>query len=150
MLYDFGLTFIELTGLAVVLFLGGGMLAREIEGRTIYLMLSKPIGRGQIFIGKFLGFASVIIFMITFQSLILIGLLTLKHFGIDPLFFWAILGILLKLFSLLAVILFFTNFTSPLIAMFLTIAIYIIGHSGYTMLDYGLFKNDQTVLFLGK
>lgn len=43
MLYDFGLSFIELTGLAVVLFLGGGMLAREIEGRTIYLMLSKPI-----------------------------------------------------------------------------------------------------------
>ncbi len=150
MLYDFGLTFIELTGLAVVLFLGGGMLSREIEGRTIYLMLSKPIGRGQIFLGKFIGFAGVIVFMVAFQSLILLGLLTLKHFAIDPLFFWAILGILLKLFSLLAVILFFTNFTSPLIAMFLTIATYMIGHSGYTMLDYGLFKNDQTTLFLGK
>ncbi len=140
MLYDFGLSFIEITGLAVVLFLGGGMLAREIEGRTIYLMLSKPIGRGQIFLGKFFGFALVMLFMVAFQSLILLGLLTLKDIAIDPLFFWAILGIILKLFSLLAVILFFTNLTSPLIAMFLTLATYIIGHSGYTMLDYALHR----------
>ena len=42
---DFGLSFIELSGLAVILFLAGGLIAREIEGRTIYLMLSKPIRR---------------------------------------------------------------------------------------------------------
>lgn len=53
-LYDFGLSFIELTGLAVILFLGGGMIAREIEGRTIFLMLSKPVARSSIFLGKFL------------------------------------------------------------------------------------------------
>lgn len=150
MLYDFGLSFIEITGLAVVLFLGGGMLAREIEGRTIYLMLSKPIGRGQIFLGKFFGFALVMLFMVAFQSLILLGLLTLKDIAIDPLFFWAILGIILKLFSLLAVILFFTNLTSPLIAMFLTLATYIIGHSGYTMLDYALHRWDTNVLYFAK
>ena len=46
-LYDFGLSFIELTGFAVILFLGGGMIAREVEGRTIYLMLSKPIARSR-------------------------------------------------------------------------------------------------------
>ena len=54
MLYDFGLSFIELTGLAVILFLGGGMIALEIEGRTIFLMLSKPVSRSSILIGKFL------------------------------------------------------------------------------------------------
>ena len=55
MIVDMGLSFIELTGLAIVLFLGGGMLLREIEGRTIYLILSKPIPRGYLIYGKFLG-----------------------------------------------------------------------------------------------
>ena len=81
---------------------------------------------------------------------LLLGLLTLKDIAIDPLFFWAILGIILKLFSLLAVILFFTNLTSPLIAMFLTLATYIIGHSGYTMLDYALHRWDTNVLYFAK
>ncbi len=70
MLYDFGLSFIELTGFFVVLFLGGGMLYREIEGRTIYLLLSKPIRRSSILIGKFFGFAMIL------------GLITLFLFSI--------------------------------------------------------------------
>jgi hypothetical protein len=52
-LFDFGLSFIEITGVAIILFLGGGMLAREIDGRTIYLMISKPISRSTIIFGKF-------------------------------------------------------------------------------------------------
>lgn len=149
-LYDFGLSFIELTGLAVILFLGGGMLAREIEGRTIYLMLSKPIGRSSIFIGKFIGFSVVMLFMVAFQSAILIGMLKMKDIAIDPLFALAILWIILKLFSLLAVILFFSSFVSPMIAMFLTICTYVIGHSGYVLLTEAGFKNDPTLSFIGK
>ena len=73
--------------------------------------------------------------MVAFQTIILVGLLYFKGFGIDHLFFPAILGIVLTLLSLLVLILFFSSFTSPMIAMFLTIASYIIGHSGYAMLD---------------
>ena len=116
------------------------MIAREIEGRTIFLMLSKPVARSSIFLGKFVGFAVVVLGMVIFQSAILIGLLLLKGFVLDILIFWAILGILLKLISLLAVILFFSAFTSPMIAMFLTIASYFIGHGGYSMLDYAYWE----------
>lgn len=89
-IYDFGLSFIELTGLAVILFLGGGMLSREIEGRTIYLMLSKPIGRSQIIFGKFLGFAAVITTMVVFQAFLLLGLLIFRDISLDPLLFPAL------------------------------------------------------------
>lgn len=133
-LYDFGLSFIELTGVAVILFLGGGMIAREIEGRTIYLILSKPIRRSSLIFGKFIGFSFVVLLMVALQSLLLIGILIFRHIAIDPLLSSAILGIILKLLSLLALILFFSSFTTPSIAMFLTIASYIIGHSGYTIL----------------
>ncbi len=149
-LYDFGLSFIELTGLAVILFLGWGMIAREIEGRTIFLMLSKPVWRSSIFLGKFLGFSVVVVTMVAFQSLLLIGLLLLKWFELDPLIFSAIIGILLKLFSLLGIILFFSAFTSPMIAMFLTVASYIIGHGGYTVLDYAIWNNNSVMWYIAK
>ncbi len=149
-LYDFGLSFIELTGLAVILFLGGGMIAREIEGRTIYLMLSKPIARSSIILGKFIGFSWVILVMVAFQTAVLIGMLQMRDIALDPLLFMAIIGIILKLFSLLALILFFSTFVSPMIAMFLTIASYMIGHSGYAMLDYARFDDSPMMGYAGK
>jgi Cu-processing system permease protein len=149
-LYDFGLSFIELTGLTVILFLWGGMIAREIDGRTIFLMLSKPVPRTSIFLGKFVGFSVVMLSMVLFQSLLLIGLLLLKGFEIDLLIFSAIIGIILKLFSILAVILFFSAFTSPMIAMFLTIASYIIGHGGYVMLDYASWDDSPLIGYIAK
>lgn len=149
-LYDFGLSFIELTGLAVILFLWGGMIAREIEWRTIFLMLSKPVSRSSIFIGKFLGFALVVIAMVGFQTFLLIGLLLFKWFVLDVLLFPAVVGILLKLFALLAIILFFSTFVSPMIAMFLTIASYIIGHGWYDMLDYARWEASPQALYMGR
>lgn len=149
-LYDFWLSFIELTGLAVILFLGGWMLAREIEWRTIYLMLSKPVSRSSIFIGKFLGFSIVVLAMVAFQALLLLGLLVFKGFAIDSLLLPSLIGIVLKLFSLLVLILFFSTFVSPTIAMFLTIASYIIGHGWYNMLDFAHWEWSTQALYMGR
>lgn len=137
-LFDFGLSFIEITGLAIVLFLGGGMIAREIEWRTIYLILSKPVRRGMIVLGKFTGFSLVIISVMLVETLILLGVLMIQGFMPDMLFLYAILGIWVKLQALLALILFFSTWVSPMVAMFMTITSYIIGHSGYTVLDYAV------------
>lgn len=68
--------------------------------------------------------------------LLLLALIFLRGFSVDMLFFSAVVGILFKLMALLAIILFFSTCVSPLIAMFLTIMAYIIGHSGYVVLDY--------------
>ena len=88
--------------------------------------------------------------MVAFQTIVLLGMLMMRDIAIDPLLFSAILGIILKLFSLLALILFFSTFVSPMIAMFLTIATYIIGHGGYTMLDYALHQGNVMMFYFGK
>jgi hypothetical protein len=62
----------------------------------------------------------------------------------------AIIGISLKLLALLALILFFSSFVSPTIAMFLTIASYIIGHGGYSMLDYARWEGSAQALYMAK
>ena len=135
---DFGLSFIELSGFAVVLFLAGWLIAREIEGRTIYLMLSKPIWRWAIIVWKFLGFAVVLALVVIIEMLVLVWILLIQGIGMDSIFFLAIVGIFLKLLSLLALTLFFSTFVSPGLAMFMTIATAIIGHGWYVVYEYAL------------
>lgn len=149
-LFDFWLSFIELTGFAIILILGGGMIAREIDGKTIYLMLSKPIARWSIVAGKFLWFASVIKLVLFIEMGILVSVLLFKGFVPDWIFFLAIVGIYLKLLSLLALILFFSTFVSPMIAMFMTIASYMIGHSGYVMLEGAIQGNNLVMQYFAK
>jgi ABC-type transport system involved in multi-copper enzyme maturation permease subunit len=141
-LFDFGLSFVEITWVAIILFVWGGMLAREIDGRTIYLMLSKPIHRSTIIFGKFFWFFAVLSVLFVLETVLLSGILLFKGFTLDGVFFLSIIGIFLKCISLLALILFFSTFTSPILSIFMTGASYIIGHSGYIMLEYGLQSGD--------
>jgi ABC-type transport system involved in multi-copper enzyme maturation permease subunit len=53
---DFGLAMIEVFGIVSVVFVGSQILFKEIEGKTIYLILSKPIKRSAFILGKFIGF----------------------------------------------------------------------------------------------
>jgi ABC-type transport system involved in multi-copper enzyme maturation permease subunit len=102
------------------------MIAREIEGRTIYLMLSKPIRRGTIILGKFIGFSMAITLIVAIETLILLGILGIQGLFPDMLFLSAIVATWLKLELLLALIIFFSSWTSPVMSMFMTISSYII------------------------
>lgn len=147
---DFWLSFLELSGFAVILFLAGWLIAREIEGRTIYLILSKPIRRGIIILGKFTGFAFVLSLVVLIELIILIGILLSQGITIDTIFLLAVLGIFLKLLALLALSLFFSTIVSPGLAMFMTIASSMIGHWGYAMLDYAIDKGNSMYLYLAR
>lgn len=105
-------------------------------------MLSKPIRRGMIVLGKFAGFSLVMMLVVLLETLVLLAVLMMKGFAPDMLFFLAIGGIWIKLEALLALILFFSTWVSPMVAMFMTITSYVIGHSGYAVLDYAFQQNS--------
>src|SRR5216110_3828258 len=52
---DMGLSAMLLFGVFIAIFVGVGLVYKEIERRTLYAILSKPIGRGQFLVGKYLG-----------------------------------------------------------------------------------------------
>ena len=52
---DLGLSAMLLFGVFIAIFVGVGLVYKEIERRTLYAILSKPIGRGQFLLGKYLG-----------------------------------------------------------------------------------------------
>lgn len=75
-------------------------------------------------------------------SLTLTGLLLFFQIPVTEIFIISLLGIFLKLLSLLAITLFFSIFLSNGIATFSTLAVYIIGHSGYALLEYAFLSEN--------
>lgn len=126
---DFGLSMIEIGGLIAVIFVGGQILFKEIEGRTIYLILSKPIERKDYILGKFFGFGAIILLLVLLQGLVLTGLVIYQGIALDSLMFVAIAAIAMKLLLVFAIILFFSTFSSPLLSILFTLGVYISAHS---------------------
>ena len=52
---DFGLSAMLLFGVFIAIFVGIGLVYKEIERRTVYAIFSKPVGRGEFVVGKYLG-----------------------------------------------------------------------------------------------
>lgn len=72
---DFGLAMIEIFGIFGIIFIGSQLLFKEVEGKTIFLILSKPIRRHEFILGKFFGFSGVIAVIIAVQALIFLAVL---------------------------------------------------------------------------
>lgn len=147
---DFGLQMIELFGVLTVAFLGSQMLFRELEGRTIYLILSKPIERHEFLIGKFLGLAMVMLLLVGIESGALLIIMAIKGMTISPLILLSLLTISIKLLILIGVIIFFSTFTAPLIALSSSIGVYLIGHTGSDLITMGMRTGNHFIVAMGR
>ncbi|MCI3279579.1 ABC transporter permease [Synechococcus sp. PCC 6717] len=126
---DVGMAGISLFGLMIAAFVGGSLLNKELEKRTILVMLAKPISRAEFVIGKHLGLSAVLLVLVALMTLILFGIMSINQFAypVGALSLTS-LYIALQLSLLTAAALLFGSFTSSLIATLLTIALYFMGH----------------------
>jgi ABC-type transport system involved in multi-copper enzyme maturation permease subunit len=126
---DLGIAGIGMLGLVVAIFVGTGLINKEIEKRTVLVLLAKPISRADLIVGKYLGLSGVLAVVIFFTSLIYLGFLSLNQVSY-PLgsMVVAIFFIFLELSLLTAVAIAFGVFTSSLLATLLTVGVYIMGH----------------------
>ncbi|NCP76791.1 ABC transporter permease [Candidatus Gracilibacteria bacterium] len=147
---DFGLAMVEIFGIISVIFIGSQLLFREIEGKTVYLILSKPVKRRDFILGKFFGFAAILFFIIFIQSIISMIVFFIAETPLSFLLFISIGFIYIKLLLLFAIILFFSTFISPLLSILLVMGVYIIGHSITTMTDMAIRSGNQILLYLSK
>lgn len=135
---DMALSTMSFSGLLVVLFVGINLMAKDLDRRTIYMVLSKPISRAEYIFGKFIGMVLLqlvtLLFIGIFASL---SLLVLKsgYEAYFPRFSWSfvLLGmffIMLMLFLLSALSFLFASFSSTsFITLVMTIITYLIGQS---------------------
>lgn len=131
---DFGIAMIEIFWLIWVLFVGSQLLFKEVEGKTIFLILSKPISRRDFILGKYLWFSAVILLLFAMQAFLFLWVLFFQWIQIEMLILWSLLFTLFKLLILLAIVFFLSSFTNPMLTILLSLIVYIISHSFSLML----------------
>jgi ABC-type transport system involved in multi-copper enzyme maturation permease subunit len=128
---DFGLSAMLLFGVFIAIFVGVGLVYKEIERRTIYSIFSKPVGRGEFLVGKYLGLCLTLLVNVLVMGVGVSLALIYVSRGWDPLIptIWpAILLIYLELMILTGIALLFSSFSSPALSALLTFFVFIIGH----------------------
>jgi ABC-type transport system involved in multi-copper enzyme maturation permease subunit len=134
---NLGLSAIRLFGAFISIFVGVSLVSKEIEKRTVYAIFSKPIGRGEFIVGKYLGLCLTLLVNVLIMG---IGVsLALLYVGGGSLVFsiWgAIFLIYLELAILTAVAILFSSFSSPSLSALLAFFVFIIGHFSSSLRDF--------------
>jgi Cu-processing system permease protein len=125
-----GLSAISLIGLLMAVFIGVGLVSKEMEKRTLYALLAKPIHRWEFLLGKFGGLLLTLAVNTAAMAAGLLGAMLLVEHSLkraDLIVFTAVYFILLKLAIIVSVALLFSCFTTPLLSILLTAGIYVAG-----------------------
>ena len=128
---DLGLSAMLLFGVFIAIFVGVGLVYKEIERRTIYAVFSKPVGRGEFLVGKYFGLCLTLLVNVAVMGVGVSLALIYVSGGWDPLILtiWpAVLLIYMELMLLTAIALLFSSFSSPALSALLTFMVFIIGH----------------------
>ena len=134
---DVGLASLSLFGALMAILMGTGLVYKEIDKKTIYTILSKPIHRYQFILGKYLGLISTLFIMLSLMSIIFLALLFFHTFKIEWGLLIAILYIFVEVCLITAVAILFSCFSTPILSSIFSLSFYLIGH-----LSWGL---DSTI-----
>ena len=128
---DVGLSSLSLFGALMAILIGTGLVYKEIDKKTIYTLLSKPIHRYQFLLGKFFGLVLTLFIMLLLMSIIFLALIFFHTFTIEWQLLIAILYIFLELCLITAVALLFSCFSTPILSSIFSLAFYLIGHTAW-------------------
>jgi ABC-type transport system involved in multi-copper enzyme maturation permease subunit len=143
---DFGLSLINIIGLIVAIFIGTGLVNKEIEKRTILMLIAKPISRSEFITSKYLGLSSVLGLLVAIMTAIYLLFLQFSKisYPITSIFI-AALFLFLQLTLITAVAITLGVFTSSLIATALTFAVYLMGNITQDLVALGRISQNPGV-----
>jgi ABC-type transport system involved in multi-copper enzyme maturation permease subunit len=160
---DLGLAAMSLFGLFIAVFIGIGLVSKEVEKRSIYALLAKPIRRQDFIIGKYAGLVLTLLVNIAVMTAAYYAVLGgmawregawfKPHWeapALDPTLLKAIGMIVLQLMIITAVALLFSTFSSPLLAAALTFGLYVVGHFNADLKNFENVVDSQPVVYLAR
>ncbi len=137
---DLGLTSISAFGTLIAIFIGIGLVYKELERRTVYVLLAKPVHRSEFIFGKFLGLVFTLLVNTAIMAAGLV-LILIWHRGMVPggyLRLWpAVFLIFLSLMLTTALALLFSTFSTPALSALFTFFLWIIGHFNADLRAFG-------------
>jgi ABC-type transport system involved in multi-copper enzyme maturation permease subunit len=137
---DLGLAAMEIFGILIALFIGVGLVSKELDKRSLYPLLAKPLRRWELLLGKFIGLALTLLVNIVVMTMAMLGTLSLTGRGFDPGLLVAVYTIFLSLLLIVAIALFFSTLTSSTLAAVSTFCLVLAGRYA------DVIRNMSTVL----
>lgn len=125
---DVGLAAISLFGVLMAILIGTGLVYKEIDKKTIFTLVSKPIHRWQFLLGKFFGLVLTLFIMTALMSLIFLATVFFHTFKIEAGLLLAILFIFIELILITAVAILFSCFSTPILSSLFSLSFFLIGH----------------------
>ena len=146
---DLGLAAIATFGLLIAVFIGIGLVWKEVERRSIYSLLAKPIGRPEFILGKYAGLILTLLVNVAVMTLAYYAVLAYMGWiaepslraswpapATDPSLLKAVALIGVELMLVTALALFFSTFSSPFLSAVLTLGLWVIGHFNADLRDF--------------
>ncbi|MEO0070914.1 MAG: ABC transporter permease subunit [candidate division WOR-3 bacterium] len=130
---DLGLSAITLFCVLIAILIGGRIVYREVEKRTIYLILARPVRRGEFILGKYIGLIVVLILSLMVMTVGFYAVLLITRVPITFNLLWAVVMTAFELILLTAVAVLFSTFVTPVGSAVFTFMIYFIGHSTHLL-----------------
>jgi len=138
---DLGLAATSAFGVFIAIFIGIGLVSKEVERRSIYALLSKPVRRHEFILGKYAGLALTLLVnvaMMTAAFYLVLAFMNTQFTdnaravwpapATDPWMLRAIALIVVELLLVTVIALFFSTFSSPFLSAALTLGLWVIGH----------------------
>ena len=142
-----GLSAMLMFGAVIAIFIGVGLVYKEIDKRTIYGLLSKPVHRHEFIIGKYVGLCLTLLV----NSLVMVLATELAILYVNRKFVLLHTAVLaasclvyLELALLVAVALMFSSFSTPMLSALFSFAVYVIGHFSKDLLEMAALSNSAT------
>jgi len=160
---DLGLSSIAIFGLFMSVFIGIGLVSKEVERRSIYGLLAKPVRRHEIVVGKFAGLALTLTVNLAIMTVAMYLVLAYVGWGenelvkqareapaLDPALLKAVVLILVQLMIVTATALFFSTFSTPILSAGLTFGVYIGGYFSQDLRNFDQVVNSKAVQVLAR
>lgn len=129
-LVNLGLTAISLFGIVIAIFIGTGLVAKEIDKKTVYTVLARPVKRWEFILGKYFGLAATLGVNTLFMAVgffIAVFYVSKAVSGSDLPLVIALYFICLQFLMVIAIALLFSSFSTPLFSAVFSFSIFLIG-----------------------
>lgn len=140
---DVGLAGLSLVSVLIALFLGVNLLSKELDKKTVYFVVPKPLHRWEFLVGKYVGLVVTLALLVVLMSLTLWAFIALQggHHGVTLL--RAEVLVLFELVLLTAVAMFFSSFSSPYLSAMFTAALWVIGRNRAELVAFATGKKME-------
>ncbi|MEM7757912.1 MAG: ABC transporter permease [Cyanobacteria bacterium P01_G01_bin.67] len=145
-LLDIGIGAIAILSVIVAIFIGTALINKEIEKRTLLMLIPKPISRAELILGKHLGLTAVLGVMVTIMMTIYLATLSISQIEYPVVaLITAGVYLLLELALIAAVAILFGVFTSSILATLLSFGVYLMGHFSEDLVELGKLSKNASI-----